>query len=490
MVTQPSPLAASAVPTAKASSPREPQSAPRQIPWGYGHDRITATAVDPNQLFVYWELREETIERVRAEHGPLLRLQLRVYDTTGRIFDGSNAHSSFDRDIQRSDRQWFCDVGKPASSAHVEIGLMGADGRFHRLGRSGRVDFPRAAPAAPRPLEWMRVVSSTFDIASRETALETAANGAGHAASAPNAGSNGVGEASALSSFETEEHVVQAGTEELVERFEVVSQELEGGSIERHAYEFDTGWQVDPVDPETLYRAITSRWEEFGFAVRSWESGPVESSWEAGPFSYPTEVVLPSVEHFQTPAQVYRTGEHVRVLHGPWQVVIRGIHPRAGHRVLGRWEVHRSWLNLQVRAGEAPAVVKHEGGKSYVPVGSSERLPIGASELRLRGASEVFFLGASERRLGGASELRFVGASLHLARGASERRFMAASEWRLGGASELRLGGASERRLLGASELRLSGASERRLGASEHRLGGSERRLSGSETPSGSLRKE
>jgi hypothetical protein len=177
---------------------------------------------------------------------------------------------------------------------------------------------------------------------------------------------------------------------------------------------------------------------------------------------------------------VYRLGELVRVMHGPWQVVIRGINAHSSRRLLARWEVHRSWLGVSTRAAEAPAGVL---GYDGAPVGASDRF-LAASELRLRGASEVFYVGASERRLGGASELRFIAASQWIARGASERRLGGASEYRFAGASEYRLKGASERRLMGASERHLQGASERRIrkGASDQRLGGaSEARLGASE---------
>lgn len=145
---------------------------PRQIPWGYNRDRLCAVAVDPIQLFAYWELRDESIEAGRKQLGAAgndAQLTLRVFDTSGRIFDGNNAHSYFDQDIHRTDRQWFCRVNKPASTAHVEIGLRTREGRFYRLARSGRVDFPRNSPAGGGPIEWMRVVPYTGVIASRET---------------------------------------------------------------------------------------------------------------------------------------------------------------------------------------------------------------------------------------------------------------------------------------------------------------------------------
>ena len=96
------------------SVPRRNLPHSRQIPWGYGRDRLTAIAVDPDRMFLYWEVRDETLDAGRQRLGPAgarAALVLRIYDTSGRIFDGDNAHSYFDQDIQRSDRQWFCSVG-------------------------------------------------------------------------------------------------------------------------------------------------------------------------------------------------------------------------------------------------------------------------------------------------------------------------------------------------------------------------------------------
>lgn len=465
------------------SVPRRNLFHSRQIPWGYGRDRLTATAVDPDRLFIYWEVRDEALDAGRERLGPAgarASLVLRVYDTSGRIFDGDNAHSYFDQDVQRGDRQWFCSVSKPGSSAHIELGLRTPDGRFLKLIRSGRVDFPRRDPASWHAPEWMRVVAHTGDIVGRETA-HSHAGGAGTGTGTgapPGAEHAAVGGAAPASGAASESTLLgSVTTTDQHETVEYDSYELREFDFER--YETDTGWQVHPVDPTAVYRMVTLSWQELSTGITTWESGPSESSWQAGPFTYPTEVIVPAIERHEGEARVYRTGEQVRVLHGPWQVVIRGINAHSSKRVLARWEVHRSWVSVATRGGELTEAVAVRGNGR--PVGSSERF-LAASELRLRGASEVFFLGASERRLGGSSETRFLAASQWIARGASERRLTGASEWRLMGQSELRLAGASERRLSGASELRLMGASERRLrkGASEHRLGGaSEARLGG-----------
>jgi hypothetical protein len=194
------------------------------------------------------------------------------------------------------------------------------------------------------------------------------------------------------------------------------------------------------------------------------------SAWEAGPFTYPVSAPEPVREDFVGPARVYRVGGRTHVVHGPWQVVIKGVGSYQGRAVVARWEIYRSWIS------EETANAVGSEMKEYSIPGSSEKLLMGASEqrwryaseLRLGGASEVFFMGASEYRARGASERLFMGASQYKMRGASETQYQ--------GASELRMRGASERLIGGASELRLGGASEQVLG------GGSEARLAGGQS--------
>ena len=36
---------------------------PQDIPWGYGQDRVTGMVVDPDRLYVYWEVTDDAIAR-------------------------------------------------------------------------------------------------------------------------------------------------------------------------------------------------------------------------------------------------------------------------------------------------------------------------------------------------------------------------------------------------------------------------------------------
>lgn len=422
------------------------QSSPETIPWSYNYDRVTGMAVDPDRLFVYWEVTDEAIDRGRSSLGAGGKnawLNLRVYDTTDRIFDGTNAHSYFDHKVERSDRHWFFHIGKPSSSAFVDIGLKSAEGYFVKIVRSGRIEFPRHEPAAWGEPEWLSVRSLMGPVEHAGRGPHVRRQAPGMAAPVAAAQMPGPGQRRHVALLPWEEVVTtpEGGHKEVVE------------------------WEEHFTDGTTEFHRETT-----------WESPVMVSAWEAGPFSFPVTAPEPVREDFVGPARVYRVGGRTHVVHGPWEVVIKGIGAHQGRAVVARWEIYRSWVGeerAEIAGGEMKEI-SIPGSSEKLLVGASERRWRYASEARLGGASEIFFLGASEFRAKGASERMLAGASEFKMRGASERQFQ--------GASEVRMRGASERLLAGASEYRLGGASERRLGASENVGGASERMIGASET--------
>ncbi len=398
------------------------EEAPRDIPWSYGVDRVTAAAVDPDRLYVYWEVTDPAIERARAALGPGgagAWLSLRVYDTTGILFDGTNAHSYFDHGLGRGDRQWYFDLRRPTSTAVVELGMKSAEGFFVRIARSGRVDFPRKEPAPWTEPEWMTVLAGG-DVRYAGKGGPAPRHGSAHPAPRGGDGARGPESPPPVPLW-------------------LLRESMEGWEhMEWHAVSGE-GWSE-----------LAGRTE--------WAEPAVVTSWEAGPFTYPVRIEPPRVEAWEGRTSTYQVGDATHVVYGPWQVVIRNLGARSGAAVVGRWQIYRWWLAEQggeVRAGALGA--RRLGASEQLALGASERRWAAGSELRMQGASEVWRIGASEVRLRGASEVR------------------------LAGASEVRLAGASERRLAGASELRLGGASERQLGGASESRRGSEARLGGSE---------
>ena len=120
---------------------------PKDLPAGYGKDRIVVMVRDPYWLHCYWELTRHAIQRAEAALGqewhaarPILRvLDVSSHDTT------STAESIIrDIDIHGGCNNWYIDVSNPPRSFRVDIGYVSRSGRFYVLARSNVVSTPRA----------------------------------------------------------------------------------------------------------------------------------------------------------------------------------------------------------------------------------------------------------------------------------------------------------------------------------------------------------
>ena len=125
------------------------RTTPGKLPWVlWRRQESSALVRSPDALFVYWEITDDAIALARGAvsvpagvHG---WCNLRVYDTTARDFDGTNANSYFDVTVDRSVREFFLDLRKPTAAFHVEIGIKTHEGYFQTtIARPGRAELPR-----------------------------------------------------------------------------------------------------------------------------------------------------------------------------------------------------------------------------------------------------------------------------------------------------------------------------------------------------------
>lgn len=420
--------------------------APRlgDIPWGYGENRVTAMARDPSWVFVYWEVTDEALERARAEiHDPHGWCVLRVYDTTYRQFDGTNANWYVDVPVVREANNYYVPVHRPGATIHVDVGIKSHEGWFAKIARSAPVEMPRDSISEDARTEWMTVTPE------------------------------GAGPRDYVHRF------VQppGGPPPLEVRTDGASDADIAGVMQSFVGE---GWsRTEWTETDMDGRAV--RWIRW--------TGPFWSErWRTMPLGRDATVEV----LFHGERTVVRTAWGERMIIGPWLVTIHGS-TLEGRRIVDRWAIHYSWIaeSGRVRVETEPILGSILGWSwaAGAARGSEARLVggLGASEWVARGASEWRWLGGSERRLGGASETLFVGAS--------ESRYLGASEM-LGASERLFLGASG---LLGASEALAAGA---RLGASEglaaagpfgasERLmqGGSERVMQGAPPPSAPSRR-
>jgi hypothetical protein len=120
---------------------------PKDLPGGYGKDRIVVMVRDPYWLHCYWELTHKGIQRAEAAlgqdwHGakPILR----VLDVSSRDTTSSTESVVRDIDIHGGCNNWYVDVANPPRSYRVDIGYVSNRGRFYVLARSNVVTTPRA----------------------------------------------------------------------------------------------------------------------------------------------------------------------------------------------------------------------------------------------------------------------------------------------------------------------------------------------------------
>jgi hypothetical protein len=112
----------------------------------FGVDRIVALCRDPETLFVYFELRRATRDRIGQHFGRAfdeLPLALRIYDVTGVAFDGGNAHAVGSIDLGAHEDHRYIGDCRAGGSYVVDYGLWTDAGQFFTVMRSVPVVTPR-----------------------------------------------------------------------------------------------------------------------------------------------------------------------------------------------------------------------------------------------------------------------------------------------------------------------------------------------------------
>jgi hypothetical protein len=149
---------------------------PKDLPAGYGKDRIVLMVRDPYWLHCYWELTRRAMQRAEAAlgqdwHGakPILRL----LDVSSRDITSGSESIIKDIDIHGGCNNWYIDVANPPRSYRIDIGYLSKRGQFYALARSNTVTTPRAgvsdlidenwADLDPKKADRIYAMSAGFD---------------------------------------------------------------------------------------------------------------------------------------------------------------------------------------------------------------------------------------------------------------------------------------------------------------------------------------
>jgi hypothetical protein len=130
------------------------------LPASCGETRIILLPIDPYLVHAYWDVSDQDRAYVGAlvREGSLLpRALLRFHDVTALPVGGVRAAGSFDVEIELGSRNWYIHLLSPEKAYIVDLGFRGAEGRFHRIARSNRVETPRAWPCGEAGQQSMHV---------------------------------------------------------------------------------------------------------------------------------------------------------------------------------------------------------------------------------------------------------------------------------------------------------------------------------------------
>ena len=128
-----------------------------ELPQEYGVDRLVAIARDPDWTHLYWELSPETRQKLSTVDGGF---RLRGFDTTGVLFDGSNAPVALDVELAPYARSWYVKLPYQGRVYTFEYGTVTRDGEWRGLARSQPVGFePGMLGLSPDSEEWISIAS-------------------------------------------------------------------------------------------------------------------------------------------------------------------------------------------------------------------------------------------------------------------------------------------------------------------------------------------
>jgi len=139
---------------------------PRDLPGGYGKDRIVVMVRDPYWLHSYWELTRNAIQRAEAALGQewhTSRPILRVLDVSSRDTTSVSETIVRDIDIHGGCNNWYVDVQSPPRSFRIDVGYLAKSGRFYVLARSNVVSTPRAGVSDVIDENWADIDAKKAD---------------------------------------------------------------------------------------------------------------------------------------------------------------------------------------------------------------------------------------------------------------------------------------------------------------------------------------
>ncbi|HBA59704.1 MAG TPA: hypothetical protein DCZ92_02555 [Elusimicrobia bacterium] len=157
-----------------------PEAEHKALPEGYGTTEASLLPRDPNWMFVYWEITENSKKEARKQHGEDIftkgRQVIRVYDVSD---NGGSRY--FDIQVMHDAKSWYVNVQDSGKAYCCEIGLVLPDGAFIGLVKTNTVSLPAGRVSDVTDEKWM-AVSADFDKLLQLSGVEYIGKGSGEVA--------------------------------------------------------------------------------------------------------------------------------------------------------------------------------------------------------------------------------------------------------------------------------------------------------------------
>lgn len=124
------------------------------IPRNYNETKIIAMIKDPEWVYCYWEINNDLKKRIGLDQ---FKAVLRVYDITDIAFNGENANSFFDLEIDSDSEKWYIKMPEANRSYCIDLGFIDSEGHFHFIARSNFIAVPRLGVSDQYDEHWMTV---------------------------------------------------------------------------------------------------------------------------------------------------------------------------------------------------------------------------------------------------------------------------------------------------------------------------------------------
>lgn len=103
-------------------------------------DKVVLLPVDPTQVFVYWELTEKLLDRIKAEK--ITDFILKVNNVTGILYDGKNEIESFIEKVSTKENNYYINLSEGNKNLCVELCFF-KNNVLHVISKSNTIYVPR-----------------------------------------------------------------------------------------------------------------------------------------------------------------------------------------------------------------------------------------------------------------------------------------------------------------------------------------------------------